>query len=93
MVYNRWGRVGVKGQNKLHGPYTSEQDAIHEFELKFHSKTRNHWSDRKQFTYHPKCYTLLEMDYEGTGNEAVMCTNFGIIKSNYFPLNFTWSNS
>ncbi|KAH0969287.1 hypothetical protein GBA52_028859 [Prunus armeniaca] len=23
MVYYRWGRVGVKGQNKIQGPYTS----------------------------------------------------------------------
>lgn len=95
MVYNRWGRVGMKGQSKLHGPYTSEQGAINEFELKFRSKTKNHWSDRKQFTYHSKCYTLLEMDYEGsqgTGNEAVTYKFFGISKLNYFPLNSTWEH-
>ncbi|KAK4788973.1 hypothetical protein SAY86_020292 [Trapa natans] len=63
MVYNRWGRVGVKGQNKLLGPYTSQESAIHEFSEKFYAKTRNHWLNRKDFTCYPKCYTWLEMDY------------------------------
>ncbi|KAK9945695.1 hypothetical protein M0R45_011194 [Rubus argutus] len=63
MVYYRWGRVGVKGQNKLLGPYTSRDSAIEEFEKKFSEKTRNDWSERKTFQSFPKCYVWLEMDY------------------------------
>ncbi|KAJ4849285.1 Poly [ADP-ribose] polymerase 2 [Turnera subulata] len=63
MVYNRWGRVGVKGQDKIFGPYTCQHDAISEFEEKFYAKTKNFWSERKEFTCYPKCYTWLEMDY------------------------------
>ncbi|KAI3679926.1 hypothetical protein L2E82_50906 [Cichorium intybus] len=63
MVYNRWGRVGMKGQDKLHGPYTCVQSALDEFEQKFHAKTKNCWSERKDFVSHPKSYTWLEMDY------------------------------
>ncbi|KAF2315027.1 hypothetical protein GH714_037613 [Hevea brasiliensis] len=64
MVYTRWGRVGIKGQDKLQGPYTSSESAVQEFESKFFSKTKNHWSNRKEFICHPKCYVLLEMDYK-----------------------------
>ncbi|XP_020598702.1 poly [ADP-ribose] polymerase 2-A [Phalaenopsis equestris] len=71
MVYSRWGRVGVRGQDKLHGPFTRET-AIREFEVKFFEKTKNRWSDRKNFICHPKCYTLLEMDYSEAGEEQVV---------------------
>ncbi|XP_076912859.1 poly [ADP-ribose] polymerase 2-like [Bidens hawaiensis] len=70
MVYNRWGRVGVKGQDKLHGPYTCVQPALDEFEQKFYAKTKNCWSDHKAFVSHPKCYTWLEMDYNEAGMET-----------------------
>ncbi|KAF9604766.1 hypothetical protein IFM89_010268 [Coptis chinensis] len=70
MVYCRWGRVGVKGQDKLHGPYTSRDGAIKEFETKFHVKTKNEWSDRKAFVCHPKLYTWLEMDYNEMEKES-----------------------
>ncbi|KAK9035568.1 hypothetical protein V6N11_077606 [Hibiscus sabdariffa] len=70
MVHNRWGRVGVKGQTKLHGPFTSLQAAIDEFQTKFFDKTRNYWYNRKDFVCHPKCYTLLEMDYDEKGKES-----------------------
>ncbi|OVA12704.1 SAP domain [Macleaya cordata] len=72
MVYNRWGRVGIKGQEKLHGPYTSRSSAIQEFELKFYAKTKNEWSNRKDFVFHPKHYTWLEMDYKEAENESVV---------------------
>ncbi|KAL6505035.1 Poly [ADP-ribose] polymerase 2 [Orobanche gracilis] len=68
MVYFRWGRVGVKGQDKLNGPYTSQQAAISEFEKKFFDKTKNRWFDRKDFYSHPRSYTWLEMDYSETKN-------------------------
>ncbi|GAV66962.1 PARP domain-containing protein/SAP domain-containing protein/PARP_reg domain-containing protein/WGR domain-containing protein [Cephalotus follicularis] len=63
ICYNRWGRVGVKGQNKIFGPYTTLDKALKEFEMKFFDKTKNNWSDRKNFVCYPKCYTWLEMDY------------------------------
>ncbi|MED6157274.1 hypothetical protein PIB30_021774 [Stylosanthes scabra] len=47
LVYNRWRRVGVKGQDKIHGPFTSHAHAIVEFEEKFLAKTKNALSDRK----------------------------------------------
>lgn len=70
MIYNRWGRVGVRGQEKLHGPFTRER-TIQEFEVKFFEKTKNQWSSRKNFVYYPKCYTLLEMDYGEAGEEQM----------------------
>ncbi|XP_058076900.1 poly [ADP-ribose] polymerase 2 isoform X1 [Magnolia sinica] len=72
LVYNRWGRVGVKGQDKLHGPYTSCDGAINEFQQKFFDKTKNQWLDRKEFICYPKCYTWLEMDYS-EAEKAVVC--------------------
>ncbi|KAJ0743061.1 putative NAD(+) ADP-ribosyltransferase [Helianthus annuus] len=72
MVYNTWVRVGVKGQDKLHGPYTSVQSALDEFEQKFYTKTKNYWLDRKDFVSHPKWYTLLEMDYNEAGKETAI---------------------
>ncbi|CAL9120578.1 unnamed protein product [Musa textilis] len=68
MVYHRWGRVGVRGQDKLLGPYTSQEAATHEFEKKFYDKTKNQWCLRKEFKCHPKCYTWLEMDYTDSEN-------------------------
>lgn len=72
LVYNRWGRVGVKGQDKINGPYTSQEGAIQEFEQKFHAKTRNTWSNRKAFVSYPKSYTWLEMDYSKTEEESAV---------------------
>ncbi|KAH9786470.1 poly (ADP-ribose) polymerase 2 [Citrus sinensis] len=69
MVYNRWGRVGMKGQDKIFGPYNLQDTAINEFEQKFFAKTKNHWSNRRQFTSYPKCYTWLEMDYSANQKE------------------------
>ncbi|CAI9105413.1 OLC1v1004328C3 [Oldenlandia corymbosa var. corymbosa] len=75
MVFNRWGRVGSKGQNKLSGPYTSKEEAIDEFVSKFHGKTKNYWHHRHEFVAHPKSYTWLEMDYNETGQESVQETS------------------
>lgn len=69
LVYNRWGRVGVKGQDKMFGPYNSQDTAVNEFEQKFFAKTRNQWSNRREFTSYPKCYTWLEMDYSTNEKE------------------------
>ncbi|KAF3436462.1 hypothetical protein FNV43_RR23554 [Rhamnella rubrinervis] len=72
LVYNRWGRVGVKGQDKINGPYTSQVGAIQEFEQKYLAKTRNTWSNRKAFISYPKSYTWLEMDYSKTEEELAV---------------------
>ncbi|KAK9673948.1 hypothetical protein RND81_12G201000 [Saponaria officinalis] len=63
MVYNRWGTVGEPGEIKLVGPHSSVFMAIQEFEEIFYMKTKNHWSDRKNFVSYPKSYTWLEMNY------------------------------
>ncbi|CAA6662039.1 unnamed protein product [Spirodela intermedia] len=60
------GRVGIKGQDKLFGPFLSRETAINDFEMKFFAKTKNQWSNRRDFISYPKHYTWLEMDY----NEA-----------------------
>ncbi|CAL4976394.1 unnamed protein product [Urochloa decumbens] len=70
MVYNRWGRVGARGQDKLHGPFSTRDQAIYEFEGKFQGKTNNLWSDRKNFKCYAKKYTWLEMDYGETDKET-----------------------
>ncbi|XP_013617431.1 PREDICTED: uncharacterized protein LOC106323932 [Brassica oleracea var. oleracea] len=78
MVHFRWGRVGVKGQSKLDGPYDSCDPAIEIFSNKFYDKTRNHWSDRKEFIFHPKSYAWLEVDYGKEENDSVV-SFFGIL--------------
>lgn len=70
LVYARWGRVGAKGGTKINGPYTSADDATSEFESKFYEKTRNDWSNRKDFVCQPKQYAWLEMDYDENGKES-----------------------
>ncbi|KAK8452748.1 hypothetical protein SEVIR_5G162200v4 [Setaria viridis] len=70
MVYNRWGRVGARGQDKVHGPFSTRDQAIYEFEGKFQDKTNNLWSDRKNFKCYAKKYTWLEMDYGETDKET-----------------------
>ncbi|CAN8308662.1 unnamed protein product [Cochlearia groenlandica] len=72
MVFFRWGRVGVKGQNKLDGPYDSCDRAIEIFANKFCDKTNNYWSDRMDFIPHPKAYTWIEMDYGNEENNSVV---------------------
>lgn len=67
--------MGIKGQDKMHGPYTTRESAIQEFELKFLAKTKNHWSDRKSFVSHPKSYAWLEMDYSGNDEESSVSYN------------------
>ncbi|KAJ0250128.1 hypothetical protein HA466_0143210 [Hirschfeldia incana] len=72
MVYFRWGRVGVKGQSKLDGPFHTWDRAIDIFCNKFLDKTRNNWSDRKEFVPHPKLYTWIEMDYGKDDNDSAV---------------------
>lgn len=71
IVYTRWGRVGQKGQTNL-SPFTSCDAAIKAFEAKFFDKTKNHWSNRKDFVCYSRCYTLLEMDYGENEEESAV---------------------
>ncbi|XP_013622962.1 PREDICTED: poly [ADP-ribose] polymerase 2 isoform X5 [Brassica oleracea var. oleracea] len=75
MVYFRWGRVGVKGQSKLDGPFHSWDRAIDIFSNKFLDKTKNFWSDRKEFIPHTKSYTWLEMDYGKEDNDSAVAND------------------
>lgn len=86
MVYTRWGRVGIKGQDKLQGPYASREGAVQDFEAKFFSKTKNHWSNRKEFICHSKCYVLLEMDCEADQKSDV-----SLLRNLDFCINLTHS--
>ncbi|EAS06927.3 poly(ADP-ribose) polymerase family WGR domain protein (macronuclear) [Tetrahymena thermophila SB210] len=54
--YNRWGRVGVPGQNSCRGPFTAEQ-ACQEYENKLKDKTKKGE------------YRVLDMDY---GQDATL---------------------
>lgn len=74
MVYNRWGRVGIKGQDKLFGPYTSRDSAIQEFEQKFLPRPRTSDPLEKKFICLPKSYTWLEMDYGEQEKESDVST-------------------
>ncbi|TMW94770.1 hypothetical protein EJD97_009818 [Solanum chilense] len=67
LLYTRWGRVGEKGETKISGPYTYAGDATSEFERKFYEKTKNCWSNHKDFFCQPKQYAWLEMDYDENG--------------------------
>ncbi|KAH7372861.1 hypothetical protein KP509_17G025400 [Ceratopteris richardii] len=62
-VYNRWGRVGARGQDKLFG-ILSKDSAIREFEGKFLAKTKNQWSERQDFEPVRYQYTWIERDYD-----------------------------
>ena len=70
MVYNRWGRVGAAGKDKLLA-FPKRGRAIYEFERKFQDKTSNLWSNRKNFKPYANKYTWLETDYGETEKETV----------------------
>ncbi|GAU43748.1 hypothetical protein TSUD_36420, partial [Trifolium subterraneum] len=71
LIYTRWGRVGKKGQDKLHD-YSSRESAIYEFKQKFLAKTKNDWSHRKKNVFYPKSYVWLETDYSGKEEESTV---------------------
>eukprot|EP01062_Namystynia_karyoxenos_P003402 TRINITY_DN11215_c0_g1_i2.p2 TRINITY_DN11215_c0_g1~~TRINITY_DN11215_c0_g1_i2.p2 ORF type:complete len:556 (+),score=218.28 TRINITY_DN11215_c0_g1_i2:99-1766(+) len=68
-AWNRWGRVGEPGQNKLENHGANVAGAIRSFEQKFKDKTRNNWADRANFKPSPGKYTLVDMD-EDEGDAA-----------------------
>lgn len=66
-AWNRWGRVGEDGQNKLI-PCGSADQAIKEFKNKFREKTSNDWDRRDSFKSVNGKYTLVETE-EGAGGQ------------------------
>lgn len=71
-AWNRWGRVGDVGQNKLLPCSTADQ-AIKEFCSKFRAKTTNAWDNRGSFKAVKGKYTLVETDDAGgAGDDAPM---------------------
>lgn len=52
---------GEHGQNAKIGPFSNLKDAKKAFEKKFSDKTKNAWSKRNQFTFHPGKYSLVEV--------------------------------
>lgn len=68
-AWNRWGRVGEPGQNKLM-PCATIQQAVKEFEKKFREKTQNSWDQRANFRPVNGKYTIVETeDAEGGGED------------------------
>ncbi|KAL8281269.1 hypothetical protein RQP46_006303 [Phenoliferia psychrophenolica] len=61
--FNRWGRVGENGQNKVFGPYSNAAQAISDFEKKFKDKTKLTWSNRHGPVTSDK-YTYLERSFD-----------------------------
>jgi len=71
-AWNRWGRVGEPGQNKLQ-PCPSADAAIKDFEKKFRDKTQNPWANRSSFKPVDGKYSIVETeDAEGGGDSAPM---------------------
>mmetsp|Transcript_93783 Transcript_93783/g.148082 ORF Transcript_93783/g.148082 Transcript_93783/m.148082 type:complete len:469 (+) Transcript_93783:75-1481(+) len=65
-AWNRWGRVGEDGANKLL-PCATREKAIQEFEKKFREKTSNAWQNRANFKTVSGKYTIVETDDSGGG--------------------------
>lgn len=64
--WNRWGRLGESGQNKLESGLSQDQ-AIKNFEKKFKDKTKNTWGARDSFVKYTGKYQLVEMDEKDDG--------------------------
>jgi len=67
-AWNRWGRVGEDGQNKL-VPCATVEMAIKDFEGKFKDKTRNDWAKRDNFKPVDGKYTIVETEESGGGGQ------------------------
>jgi len=47
-VWNRWGKVGTKGQEEVN-KFVTLESATSAFKYRFHEKTNNKWECRKSF--------------------------------------------
>ncbi|KAK6185449.1 hypothetical protein SNE40_007679 [Patella caerulea] len=70
-VWQRWGRVGYKGQNNLVPTLGDLDKAKNIFCKKFRDKTSNDWSDRDNFEKVGGKYDLLAMDYNPKEEDEV----------------------
>ncbi|ELU14708.1 hypothetical protein CAPTEDRAFT_122874 [Capitella teleta] len=68
-VWFRWGRVGKVGQNSLTACGSDLDRAKKVFCTKFSDKTKNAWSNRKNFEKIPGKYDLVEIDYGANTKE------------------------
>ncbi|GIY03148.1 poly polymerase 2 [Caerostris extrusa] len=62
LVWQRFGRVGTKGQTEHKACGNSLSKAKGEFERIFYDKTANSWEERKNFSYVSGKYDLLKVD-------------------------------
>eukprot|EP00746_Dinoflagellata_sp_MGD_P146755 gnl/MRDRNA2_/MRDRNA2_79195_c0_seq1.p1 gnl/MRDRNA2_/MRDRNA2_79195_c0~~gnl/MRDRNA2_/MRDRNA2_79195_c0_seq1.p1 ORF type:complete len:535 (+),score=134.20 gnl/MRDRNA2_/MRDRNA2_79195_c0_seq1:92-1696(+) len=68
-AWNRWGRVGDPGMNKL-VKCSSADAAIKDFKKKFRDKSANDWENRDDFTPKKGKYTIVETDDAADGADA-----------------------
>ena len=69
-AWNRWGRVGEPGQNKLEA-FPTFEGAKASFLNKFKDKTGNQWADRASFKPKTDKYTIVETEEkEGDGDSS-----------------------
>ena len=66
-AWNRWGRVGEPGQNKLE-PCATLAAATSSFEKKFSDKTSNKWANKGKFVKKDGKYNIVEMEDEEPGS-------------------------
>lgn len=70
--WNRWGRLGEEGQNKLEA-CAGEEEAIKCFSKKFKDKTKNTWvtgAPASAFVKHDGKYQLVEVEDDAGGGDA-----------------------
>lgn len=67
-AWNRWGRVGEDGQNKLM-PCPTADLAIKDFEKKFREKTSNQWANKDSFKAVNGKYHIVETEDSGGGGQ------------------------
>lgn len=68
-AWNRWGRIGEPGQNKLEscGTFAAAKSS---FEKKYKDKTGNDWSNRSNFVSKPGKYTIVETEEDGGDGDS-----------------------
>ncbi|KAJ3168278.1 Poly [ADP-ribose] polymerase 2 [Geranomyces variabilis] len=67
-AWNRWGRVGIRGQTSAITAMSKEA-AIKSFKAKFQDKTKNKWDDRENFEKVAGKYFLIERDFGDSDGE------------------------
>ncbi|KAL8613854.1 hypothetical protein ACOMHN_032844 [Nucella lapillus] len=70
-VWQRWGRVGYKGQTNLVQTGGDLLKAQNLFTKKFQDKTQNAWESREYFEKIPGKYDLVHLDYSAKEEDQV----------------------